>query len=342
MTQIRTEFESPEGYGAGQSERPSTTVERASAGNGHFLAHRSLARASRTAQKLGWVSLGLGLAALLAPRPVGRLIGVGASRRKSRTLRLVGLREVAAGVGLLVRPRPTGWMWGRVAGDVLDLALLGLAFGSRKANRVRLPVTIGSVAGLTALDVVISTQLTRAERQGLAVAKERALSLTKVVTVGRGPEEVYQFWRNFQNLPSFMSILQSVEVLSDRRARWKVEGPKGKSLEWEVEITDDRPGERIAWRSLQGAPVPHAGEVRFRRAPSGRGTEVALTTRLRPPGGVVGGAIARLLRKVPEIQVDKDLRRFKQVMEVGEVVCSDASIHVGRHPARPPADDEIE
>jgi uncharacterized membrane protein len=342
MTQIRTEFESPMGgaYDATTRQAAQSTTALENRANGHSLAHRSLARAQRTAQGLGWFSVGLGLAELLAPRQLGRFIGVGGNRRN--TLRAMGLRELAAGLGILARPRPTGWMWGRVAGDLVDLALLGLAFGSRRSNRARLPAALASVAGVTALDILVSTRLTRAERQGISAAKEQALSLTKVITVGRGPDEVYQFWRNFQNLPSFMSILQSVEVVDDLRSRWMAEGPGGKTLQWEVEITDDLPGERIAWRSLEGAPIPNQGEVTFRRAPRGRGTEVFFSLKLEPPAGIIRGTMARLLKKIPEFQVANDLRRFKQVMEVGEVVCSDASIYLGPHPARPPSDDEIE
>jgi len=160
------------------------------------------------------------------------------------------------------------------------------------------------------------------------------------LTEERGPDELFQHWRNFQNLPAFMTLLESVEVIDPRRSRWRLEGPRGKSLEWETEITQERPGELIAWRALEGAPLPNSGEVRFRRAPGGRGTEVVLTIEVQPPSGV-RGAVARLLKAVPGFQVENDLRRFKQLMEVGEVVASDSSVHLGPHPARPPTDDEI-
>jgi uncharacterized membrane protein len=295
----------------------------------------------RTAQGLGWFSVGLGLAELLAPRQLGRFVGVRDNPRARLTLRAMGLRDLAAGTGILVRPRPAGWMWARVAGDAIDLALLGLALGGKRANRSRIPAAIASVAGVTALDLLVSTRLSRARRQTVDVARERALTLTRAVTVSRSPDQLYAFWRNFQNLPSFMNMLQEVQIHDDRRSRWTARDPGGKSVEWEAEITDERPGESIGWRTLEGAPLPHRAEVRFRKAPGGRGTEVIWTLKLEPPRGLFRGTVARLLKVVPATQIENDLRRFKQVMEVGEVVCSDASVHDGPHPARPPSDDEI-
>ncbi len=342
MTHTHKEMESSTGYDLSTKVTgrtgPFAGGERSTSGGA--LTRLSLQRTQRTALGLGWFSLGLGLTELLAPRQLGRFIGIKPLPHRTWTLRAMGLRELAAGVGILARPRPTGWMWARVAGDVLDLALLGLAMGGKRANRARLPAVMASVAGVTALDLLVGSRLTRAERQGMDMARERSVTVTRAVTVNRSREEMYQYWRNFQNLPSFMNLLTSVEVLDDRRSRWRAEGPRGKSLQWEAEITQERPAELIGWRTLEGAPLPHTGEVHFRRAPSGRGAEVSVTMKLEPPGGI-RGTVARLLKAVPAFQIENDLRRFKQLMEVGEVVCSDASVHVGPHPAQPPTDDEI-
>ena len=158
------------------------------------------------------------------------------------------------------------------------------------------------------------------------------------MTINRSPEEIYHFWRDFQNLPRFMDHLESVDVLDERRSHWRAKAPAGKTVEWDAEIIEDRPNELIAWRSLENADVPNTGSVRFVPAPGGRGTEVHVELKYDPPGGAVGVAIAKLFGEEPNQQVATDLRRFKQVMETGEVVQSDASIHRGPHPARPPAD----
>ena len=162
-----------------------------------------------------------------------------------------------------------------------------------------------------------------------------AIPVNKSIVVNAEAEELYQFWHDFENLPRFMRHLESVTVLDGRRSHWKATGPAGTTVEWDAEIIDDRPNELIAWRSVEGADVANAGTVRFRPAPGGRGTEVTVELEYDPPGGVVGKTIAKLFREEPGQQVHDDLRAFKQVMEVGEVVLSDASLHKGPHPARP-------
>jgi uncharacterized membrane protein len=109
-------------------------------------------------------------------------------------------------------------------------------------------------------------------------------------------------------------------------------------VEWDAEITEDRPNELIAWRSLPDSQVPNSGQVRFRDAPGNRGTEVIVELKYQPPGGKIGALIAKLFGEEPGQQVKGDLRRLKQVMEIGEIVHSDASIYPGPHPAQPPED----
>ena len=113
-------------------------------------------------------------------------------------------------------------------------------------------------------------------------------------------------------------------------------GPGGTSVEWDAEVTQDRPNELIAWRSLPGADVENEGSVQFERAPGGRGTLVRVNLRYDPPGGALGKAIATVMNTEPGQQVGDDLRRFKQLLETGEVVRSDASVHLAAHAARPP------
>jgi uncharacterized membrane protein len=157
----------------------------------------------------------------------------------------------------------------------------------------------------------------------------------------QSPEQVYEFWRDFRNLPRFMEHLESVELLEGRRSRWRAKAPVGSNVEWEAEIVEDRPNEMISWRSLPGSEVDNTGSVRFLPAPGGRGTEIRVALEYDPPGGRLGAKVAKLFGEAPEQQVASDLRRLKQVLETGEVVHSDASIHRGMHPARPAAADEM-
>jgi uncharacterized membrane protein len=284
----------------------------------------------RLATGLGWFSIGLGLAEVIAPREMARLAGVRGDH--TALVRLLGAREIAHGIGILAQPRPVEAVWSRVAGDAIDLAVLGAAFTLPKTDRGRLTAATVAVAGVTALDIICARQLSR--NHG-ARTKSGAIDVRKSITINKSPEELYRFWHDFQNLPRFMYHLESVQTTGDRRSRWVAKAPAGTTVEWEAEVTEDRPNEMIAWRSLEGSQVDNSGVVRFERAPGGRGTIVKVEMQYDPPGGVIGAALAKLFGEAPEQQIEDDLRRFKQIMEVGEVVHSDASIHRGMHPAQP-------
>ncbi len=140
-----------------------------------------------------------------------------------------------------------------------------------------------------------------------------------------------------------MSNLESVQVTGDRRSHWRAKGPAGTTVEWEAEIVDDRPNEMIAWRSLPGAEIPNAGAVLFRQAPGRRGAEVMVDLQFDAPGGRFGRTIARLFGKDPAQEIETDLRRFKQLMETGEVVVSEATLGARgllQRPAQPPESTE--
>jgi len=288
------------------------------------------AKADHVATGLGWFSLGLGVAQLVAPGGVARLIGIRDDGGIRTLMRLLGAREVASGVGILARPKPAGWVGARAAGDAMDLALLGLAFTRKGSRPGRLALATASVAGVALLDLFDAVKLRRTQRR-----EDRGMRVTKVITVNRPPDEVYAFWHDFQNLPTFMDHLESVQITGDRRSHWKAKGPAGTTVEWDAEITEDRPNERIAWRSV-GGTIDTSGSVRFVPAPGGRGTEVRVEMEYTPPAGALGAAVAKLFGEEPNQQVQADLRAFKQVMETGEVVRSDASIHARPHPAQPP------
>ncbi len=151
------------------------------------------------------------------------------------------------------------------------------------------------------------------------------VEVKKSVTILRTPDEVYAYWRDLEHLPQFMYHLESVTAGPGTRSHWVAKAPAGTTVEWDAEITADQPGQLLAWRSLDGATVPNAGVVTFVAAPAGRGTELSVQLQYDPPGGAAGAAVARLFGEEPAQQLRDDLRRFKQVMETGEVVLSDGS-----------------
>jgi uncharacterized membrane protein len=275
------------------------------------------ADAERLSRALGWFSVGLGLAEVAAPGTLARFIGVPA---RPTMMRLFGLREIASGVGILAQRRPAPWVWARVAGDVLDLAALGAALASPRARQGRVVAAAAAVAGVSALDVLCGRELSRSSdtptRRGGA---SQGMAVAKTVAVDRSPEELYRFWRDFPNLSRIMKHVESVEVLDDRRTRWRARGPAGQTVEWEAELVEDRPGEMISWRSLPGSAVETSGSMRFARAAAGRGTAVRVEMQYRPPGGALGALLAKLFGTAPEQTLHTDLMRWKQLMETGEI-----------------------
>jgi len=272
----------------------------------------------KIARGLGWFSIGLGVAEIVAPRSLAKLIGLRGN--PSGLLRMLGAREITSGIGILTGRQPNAnWMWSRVGGDAIDLALLGAAFRSRRSNRNKLAMATAAVAGVTALDAICSQRLSRLN----GARGAGAIRVAQSVTINRSPEELYRFWRDFQNLPRFMKHLESVRATGDRRSHWAAKAPAGRTVEWDAEITEDRPNELIAWRSLEGSDVDSVGSVRFERAPGGRGAIVRVEMRYSPPAGRVGATVARLLGEGPELRIKDDLRRFKQIMEAGEIITTE-------------------
>jgi len=144
----------------------------------------------------------------------------------------------------------------------------------------------------------------------------------KTVTINRPKAELYSFWRDFTNLPRFMENVVSVVPVAEGRTHWMVKAPAGKTVEWISVITEDRPDEAIAWTSEEGADVPNSGRIDFRDAPGGRGTWVSATILYDPPSGIIGKVVAKMFQREPAIQARRDLRRFKQLMETGEIATS--------------------
>ena len=291
-------------------------------------------RTKRTVRWLGLLSLGAGLPALAVPRATARLMGLREDDTNSAILSAVGLRETACGVGMLAWPRFAGWIWMRVAGGAMDLAVLGWALASgASVRRNRTIATTAATAGVAALDVWSAL---RASRRSAAFRHpyEYAVDAKRAITVNRTPEEVYQVWRDFRNLPRFMENLESVQLTGENRSHWVAKAPAGASVEWDAQIVDDQPNERISWRSLPGSQVENAGSVRFATAPGGKGTEVQVEIHYTPPAGKLGTVVAKIFGKDAGQQAASDLRRFKQVMETGEIARSAISAR-GGGPAQP-------
>jgi len=149
----------------------------------------------------------------------------------------------------------------------------------------------------------------------VSVPYGRGVRVDTTVTINRTPEEIYAFWRNFENLPRFMSHLVSVRVTDSKRSHWKAKAPAGADVEWDAEIIHEEPNALIGWRSVEGSEVDHAGSVHFRPAAGGRGTELQVILRYDPPGGKLGAAVAKLFGKDPGHDVEEDLRKLKQLLE---------------------------
>jgi uncharacterized membrane protein len=277
--------------------------------------------AERLARGLGWFSIGLGLTELLAPRLVAKLCG--GQGKHTGLIRLYGLREIASGFMIFSQGRkPAHGVWSRVAGDALDLATLGAAAVSSRTNKVGVLFGTANVLAVTALDVLCAQELSRQKGE---MTEGGAIRVKRSIAINRSPQELYQFWRDVQNLPRFMYHLESVHAIDERRSHWVTRGPGEQRVEWDSEITADQPNELIAWHSLPGGDVDNSGVVRFEPRPGGRGTIVRVELQYYPPGGVAGAAIAKVFNRSPEQQIYDDLRRLKQVVETGEVVRSDGS-----------------
>lgn len=295
--------------------------------------------AEQLAHGLGWFSIGLGLSEVLAPRGIAKVCGV---RGDKRLIRLFGVREILSGIGIFAQGRrPAAAVWSRVAGDALDLATLGAAFASPRSNKRRLAFATANVLAVTALDITCAQQLSRNGNTTLGGTSK----VKKSLIIDRPPEELYQFWRNFENLPRFMRYLESVRVNDQARSHWVAKGPAETSVEWDAEVTEDRPNEMIAWRSLEGSDVDNSGSVWFEPAPGDRGTIVHVEIDYHPPGGVIGEWLAKLTGNDPGWQAQEALRSFKQLMETGEIIVSDGTIwdngYLTQRPAQPVSSEEV-
>jgi uncharacterized membrane protein len=255
------------------------------------------------ARGLGWFSVGLGLAQLLAPRTVCRIAGLPPAPMLTR---LCGMRELACGIGIITQRNPAPWLEARVAGDAMDLAFLAVAAPLSSSSGGRLSAAVAGVAAVAALDVYCSREL--------AGKRAAPVHIATSITIDRPPEALYAFWRDLANLPRVMPHLKSVRIIDSLRSHWTAHGPDG-PIEWDSEIIDDTPNQRLAWRSLEGSPVYNAGSVRFDASPDGPGTRVTVELLYDPPTGAIGTSLSKLLGRSGEIRAD--LTAFQRLVESG-------------------------
>ena len=289
---------------------------------------------------LGWASAVLGAIQLVAPARLLASIGLAPTGGRMLLTRAIGAREMSVVPGLLTASLPWNWLAARVVGDIIDLVLLVRGHGAPDARRGRVRAAIAVVLGFLAVDASAAV----AARRERSRRTSNDARIVRSVTVNRPVGELYAFWRDFERLPTVMPHLESVTVGADRRSHWIARGPLGTTVEWDAETIDEVPNELIAWQSLPGSTVQHAGNVRFRAAPGGRGTEVRVEMEYRPPGGPLGTAVAALTGEEPRQQLADALRRFKQVMETGEAIVSAATVtghKIMQRPAQPPDEESV-
>jgi uncharacterized membrane protein len=170
--------------------------------------------------------------------------------------------------------------------------------------------------GATGMNTAGDGSLVQQHGSAAVLDAQKAVKVEHRVAIARPRSELYRYWRNLENLPHIMSHLELVEVLDDRRSRWRAKAPAGQTVEWNAEVFNEVPDSLIAWRSEKGAAVPNAGSVHFTDV-AGGGTEIRVVLDYEPPAGTLGVAFAKLFNEEPAQQIREDLYRFKRVMEAG-------------------------
>ncbi len=222
----------------------------------------------------------------------------------------------------------------RLITGLVGAALLALILRKKRLRPVLFPVATGLIAKAFtghSTKSALNRLTARKERVSpvASVGRGQSIKVEQSVTINRPVLEVYRFWRNFGNLPRFMDHLESVTVIDETRSHWVAKGPAGTRVEWDAVIHNEVDDELIAWRSLPGSEVNNAGSVHFTPTANGNATEVRVVLSYEPPAGRVGAAFARFLGEEPSKQVEDDLRRFKQVMDSGDLAAGSRP-HAGR------------
>ncbi|MBD2725903.1 SRPBCC family protein [Nostoc sp. FACHB-892] len=195
------------------------------------------------------------------------------------------------------------------------MVLMGLRQGS-----LRGALTALAGGGLVYQGATKQSTIQKAQE---AIGLNQPIKVEKTVTINKSAEELYRFWHDFENLPTFMKHLKSVKVHNEKRSHWIANAPLDNTVEWDADILEDRENEFISWASVEGADVDNSGFVRFTKAPGDRGTEVKVVLEYNPPGGALGATVAKLFGEEPEQQIGDELRRFKMLMEAGEIATTE-------------------
>jgi hypothetical protein len=270
----------------------------------------------RLANGLGWFSIGLGLSELFAPGAMANFIGVRNSGSNRSVLRAYGMREIAAGIGILTQQRPAGWLWARVAGDMLDIGSLAAAVNSSGSSGGRLARSMGAVAGVTALDFYCASQMDRLPQNRVEQDQQsKRASNAAVITIDSSPEELQRRLRDF--------------------IRSRGEGGESRIFTSGVQVSEDAGTQRLRWSARPMAGVAVAGNVRFESAPANRGTIVYAELE-SPSSGMVARIAGKLFGIAGSELLQNELRKFKQLVETGEIAVSAATSESGIHEAQPP------
>ncbi len=209
--------------------------------------------------------------------------------------------------------------WDRGRGSRADtverlISLIGggalAAWGIKRLAKRRSAGSIGMTAGA---GLLVYNGL-----RSYDAAARRGVHLEAAFTVNKPADELYRFWRNVENLPTFMQHIESVQATGNR-LHWVARGPLGAKLSWDTQITDEKENEWIVWQSVEDTPVHHSGSVHFRPAAGNRGTVVTVAIQYEPQARGVGQTLLELLGKGPEFQLREELRHFKQLVEAGEI-----------------------
>jgi uncharacterized membrane protein len=231
----------------------------------------------------------------------------------------------------------------RLLSAAAGAAILSLALRRRALRGLLMPLGGGllarAVTGRCAVNSALGRNSARAGGRRSPVAsveRGEGIKVERSIVVDRPAAELYGYWRDFENLPRFMEHLVSVRVDSPTRSHWQAKAPAGRTVEWDAEIVNEVPDEIIAWKSVGEPDVSNAGAVNFSDAPGGRGTVVRVTLDYEPPAGRVGAILSHFFSEEPDRQIREDLRKFKQLMETGEITTSarrvESSAYVGSTP----------
>jgi uncharacterized membrane protein len=275
--------------------------------------HSPTTRTRGLAKALGWFSVGLGMTQLLAPRALGRAIGVG---EHPVLFPLLGLRELGSGVAILQGSQTKLALQARVLGDVMDLALLGGALASPRSHAGRVAAATSAVLGVTALDVLCAIQLARrtgssAQEPGAGTERVR---VTKSIEVGRSARELYSVLRKLENLPRLLGHVESVREIGPTRSQWIARGPVGERFEWTAETTTEVEGELLAWQSLPGGDLISQGFIDIK--PLANDCSMLVVHLEYAPAHESGDrSPAALFAPTPDHALEADLRSWKRQVE---------------------------